>query len=395
MSDVIYLSAKEAANELGVRPATLYAYVSRGLVRSVQGPGRTRLYDASDIRFLRGRRAGEGDTEGDGQSRSSAAKGVLETKLTHLTDEGHYYRGQSALELAKAGTLESVSTLLWECESDPFAQSAPDAAPMVPDGLRPVERAMIALCTWPEQDNAAYSLSPELLKKKGASLLRLAASALLMQPPSAAPLHRQIAEAWEVHDERAIELIRATLVLCADHELNTSAYAVRCAASTRAPLHAVLISGLGAFMGPRHGTNAERVLSWLKYIHESQDIEAVLQERCMNGEQLPGFGHTVYGGPDPRGTFLLTMLRQTGLEHPLIELIPFLLERANELFGKHMNVDFPLALLVQILDLPKNSAGILFCISRISGWVAQALEQYQMQEQIRPRAAYTGIRPTS
>ncbi|KZL20623.1 2-methylcitrate synthase [Pseudovibrio axinellae] len=393
MSEVIYLSAKEAANELGVRPATLYAYVSRGLVRSVQGPGRTRLYDASDIRFLRSRRVGEGTEAHEGQSRNAAAKGVLETKLTLLTDEGHYYRGQSALELAKAGTLESVSTLLWECESDPFSQPTPKAVSVLSADQRPVERAIVALCSWPEQDNAAYTLSQELLKVKGAGLLRLAASALLLQPPSSEPMHRQIARAWGVKNEKAIDLIRATLVLCADHELNTSAYAVRCAASTRAPLHAVLISGLGAFMGPRHGTNAGRVLSWLKHIHVIDDIENVLQERCMNGEYLPGLGHSVYGGPDPRGEFMLKMLIQSDLDHPLIELIPPLLERSRELFGKHMNVDFPLALLVQVLGLPTHSAGILFCISRISGWIAQALEQYQMQEQIRPRAAYVGIRP--
>ncbi|WP_057460814.1 citrate synthase family protein [Pseudovibrio sp. POLY-S9] len=394
MSEVIYLSAKEAANELGVRPATLYAYVSRGLVRSVQGPGRTRLYDASDIRFLRSRRAGEGSEERDGQSRSAAAKGVLETKLTLLTDEGHYYRGQSALELAKAGTLESVATLLWDCENDPFAQPAPHAVEVMSGHQRPAERAIVALCSWPEQDSAAYTLSQELLKRKGACLIRLAASALLMQAPSTDPMHRQIAQAWGVKNEKAVDLIRATLVLCADHELNTSAYAVRCAASTRAPLHAVLVSGLGAFMGPRHGTNAERVLSWLKHIHVADDIENVLQERCMNGEYLPGLGHSVYGGPDPRGEFLLGKLMQSELDHPLVALIPPLLERSRELFGKHMNVDFPLALLEQILGLPKNSAGILFCISRISGWIAQALEQYQMQEQIRPRAAYVGIRPT-
>lgn len=394
MSDVIYLSAKEAANELGVRPATLYAYVSRGLIRSVQGSGRTRLYDASDIRFLRGRKAGDGLEDREGQPRGTAAKGVLETKLTLLTEEGHYYRGQSALELAKAGTLESVATLLWECEGDPFAQPAPLVMGVSTGSMRPVERAIVALCSWPEQDNAAYTLSQELLKQKGASLIRLAAGALLLQSPSTAPVHFQIAEAWGVTDPKAIDIIRATLVLCADHELNTSAYAVRCAASTRAPLHAVLISGLGAFMGPRHGTNAERVTSWLRHIHVVADIDAVLQERCMNGEYLPGLGHSVYGGPDPRGEFLLGMLMNSGLDHPVIELIPLLLQRSNELFGGYLNVDFPLALLERILGLPKNSAGILFCISRISGWIAQALEQYQMQEQIRPRAAYVGIRPT-
>ncbi len=86
----------------------------------------------------------------------------------------------------------------------------------------------------------------------------------------------------------------------------------------------------------------------------------------MNGEYLPGLGHSVYGGPDPRGEFLLDMLMQSGLDHPLIELIPPLLERSHELFGKHMNVDFPLALLVQILNLPKNLQGFCFVFQELA-----------------------------
>lgn len=394
MSEAIFLSAKEAANELGVQPATLYAYVSRGLVRSVQGVGRTRLYDASDVRALRSQKGGAMLEEDGVPQRANVAKGVLETKLTLITEDGPFYRGQSALSLAKAGTLESVSTLLWACEDDPFAASAPYLAMEFDERTRPVERAIAALSMWPLQDKAAYTLAPELLKAKGAGLMRIATAALLQQAPSDTLFHMQAAKAWGITDSAAIDVLRCAMVLCADHELNTSAYAVRCAASTRAPLHAALISGLGAFMGPRHGTNAERVCSWLKLIHEPADVDETLQERCLNGEHLPGFGHCVYGGEDPRARFLLDQLMAAGLDHPLISMVPMILERSRELFGGHMNIDFPLALVERTLGLPKNSSGILFCISRLSGWIAQGLEQYQMQDQIRPRAAYVGIRPT-
>ncbi|WP_244283658.1 citrate/2-methylcitrate synthase [Pseudovibrio sp. Tun.PSC04-5.I4] len=132
----------------------------------------------------------------------------------------------------------------------------------------------------------------------------------------------------------------------------------------------------------------------MKHIHVVADIDAVLQERCMNGEYLLSLGHSVYGVQDPRGEFLLGMLMNSELDHPVIELIPLLQQRSNKLFGRYLNLDFPLTLWAKILGLPKNFVGILFCISRISGWIAQGLEQYQIQEQIRPRAAYVGIRPT-
>ncbi|WP_439527167.1 citrate/2-methylcitrate synthase [Pannonibacter sp.] len=390
MTTPLYLSAREAAAELGVQPATLYAYVSRGLIRSVPGPGKQKRYDASDIRGL----AAQRDRPEPVATTSLTGGAVLETRLTLIAEDGPWYRGHSALDLAESFTLEAVAGLLWACDSDPFATPPPPALPVPPDGCAPLERLMLALAAYPLIDPAAYTRAPALLPVKGAALLRIGVAALAGLPvPSAEPLHRQLALAFGVATEAGADLVRAALILSADHELNTSAFAVRCAASTRAPLHAALLSGVGAFSGPRHGAASDRVAAWLAEIRDPVDIAPVLQQRLQRGDPLPGFGHMVYRGEDPRATCLLARARRALPDNPVLELAPALIARAAELFGAAPNIDFALALVVRALGLPPDAAKILFCAGRIVGWIGHALEQIAVPEQIRPRATYVGERP--
>jgi citrate synthase len=388
MSETVYLTAREAATELGVRPATLYAYVSRGLIRSVPGPGKQHRYDAADVRRLQARK----EPSEPGGTRPLTGEAVLDTHLTLISEEGPYYRGCAATDLARSSTLESVATLLWNCESDPFAGKTPDPPPVLPSALGPIDRLMMSMAAWPSQDKAAYTLSPVLLQKKGAALLRYGVAALLGTEPGTAPIHDQVAQAWSVRPALK-PVIRAALVLAADHELNTSAFAVRCAASTRAPLHAAVLSGLGAFSGPRHGTAADRATAWLQGISSSEDIEPVLASRLTMGESLPGFGHSVYRDRDPRADCLLEILAEGTDAPPFVALIPEIMETAESLFGLRPNIDFALASAQRALELPPDAAKILFGAGRTVGWIAHALEQYQAPGQIRPRATYVGERP--
>lgn len=389
MASPIYLSAREAATELGVRPATLYAYVSRGLVRSIPGPGRQRRYHAEDVRALRDRRdTGEAIAE-----RPFMPGPTLETQLTLITDEGPIYRGQPALQLARSSSLEAIATLLWDCTEDPFASPPPTAPDLNLPDLRPVERVMMAFAAWPATDRAAYTLSHRLLTAKGAALLRSGIAALVCGAPGEAPVHLQIADAWGIRRSASIDLLRAALVLSADHEFNTSAFAVRCAASTRAPLHAALIAGLGAFSGPRHGSASERVGGWLDSIRTAADIEPVMQERLVRGESLPGFGNRIYQVKDPRAACLIDLIAEADIDHPLAHLLPVVLESADALFGHGPNIDFTFAVIQRILGLPDHAGVSIFCAGRLVGWIAHALEQYQRPDQIRPRAIYTGERP--
>ncbi|MEJ8475045.1 citrate synthase family protein [Roseibium algae] len=388
MSVPIYLSAEEAAAELCVRPATLYAYVSRGLIRSVPGPGKKRRYDAADVRRLQGRR----DPAEGSEPRPLSGDTVLETRLTMITEDGPFYRGHSATALARSSTLETVATLLWNCDDDPFAPDLPVSPRSAIQGLGPIERLMAAYSVWPLQDKAAFALSPNLLRRKGASMLRYGIAALLESQPSREPVHHQIGKAWGVEGP-ALYILRAALVLSADHELNTSAFAARCAASTRAPLHAALLSGIGAFAGPRHGANSDRVTAWLDEIGQDSDVEKVLGSRLARGEGLPGFGHRIYSGADPRADCLLQVLADFSTEDPFSGLLTQIVETGEALYGAKPNIDFALSAVQRTLGLPKDAAKVLFCSGRIVGWIAHALEQYQNPDQIRPRASYVGIPP--
>lgn len=388
MSKPIFLSAREAAAELGVQPATLYAYVSRGLISSIAGPGKKRRYDAADVRRLKGRKAAD-DHPG---SRPLTGDPVLETELTLISDVGPIYRGRRAVDLAETSTLETVATLLWDSDRDPFAEDAPSAPPDLPAGLGALDRLMMGLAAWPLQDRAAYTQAPKLLQAKGAALLRYSVAVLLTADPVAVPIHTQIAKAFGVSSQ-AKNVIRAALVLCADHELNTSAFAARCAASTRAPLHAALMSGLGAFAGPRHGAASDRATAWLSEITPETDIEAVLSDRLSRGEPLPGFGHSIYGDEDPRAECLLKVLYRAEPDHAFVRSLPGLIGIARDLFGVAPNVDLALAAIQKTYGLPKDAGKIIFCAGRMTGWIAHALEQYAAPEQIRPRAAYIGERP--
>ncbi|MBO6509422.1 MAG: citrate synthase family protein [Roseibium sp.] len=388
MNKPIYLSAREAAAELGVQPATLYAYVSRGLISSVAGHGKKRRYDAADVRRLKGRRAAEDHTG----SRPLTGDPVLETELTLISDNGPVYRGKLASDLAETSTLETVATLLWRSDADPFAEKAPKGPPDLPQGLGPLDRLMMALAAWPLQDKAAYTQAPKLLQTKGAALLRYSVAAMLDTDPVSVPIHTQIAEAYGV-STGAKNVIRAALVLCADHELNTSAFAARCAASTRAPLHAALLSGIGAFMGPRHGVAPDRAAAWLAGIEPDSDIETILSDRLSRGEPLTGFGHSVYQGRDPRADCLLDLLLESETGNAFVAALPGLIEVAQDLFGQPPNIDFALAAVQRTYGLPKDAAKTIFCAGRMVGWIAHTLEQYASPEKIRPRAAYVGERP--
>ncbi|MEP3274872.1 MAG: citrate synthase family protein [Stappiaceae bacterium] len=388
MSKPIYLSAKEAAAELGVQPATLYAYVSRGFVRSIAGPGRSKRYAAEDIRQLCDKREHGRETEADNFGV------LLQSSITLITDDGPFYRGQPAINLAKNASLETVATLLWDCRADPFGETVENHdLQNCPLPARPVERAMFALSLWPLKDRTAYALNRDVLVRQGAMIMRLVVAALLNEPVSAAPMHEFLARQWGIDDPEIISMIRAALVLSADHELNTSAYAVRCAASTRAPLHAALLAGLGAFLGPRHGAASDRVESWLSAMRDPSGVRMEMEARVMRGEPLYGFGHLIYEDADPRADLLLSMIERHGLNRPFVDALGSIRKEALTLYGLHPNIDFALAALRNYAGLPDGAAMVLFCAGRMSGWIAHALEQYEQPDQIRPRATYTGQRP--
>src|ERR1700740_3459766 len=112
-SDALYLSAREALAELAISPATLYAYVSRGLIRSEPSPdSRSHRYRAEDVRGLKERRAPSPEPKG---FRSfDADLPVMDSAIATITEDGPIYRGVNCIDLAQKDTLEHTATLLWD-----------------------------------------------------------------------------------------------------------------------------------------------------------------------------------------------------------------------------------------------------------------------------------------
>ena len=134
----LYLSAREASAELAISPATLYAYVSRGLIRSEPSSNsRSHRYRAEDVRGLKERRAPS--PEPRGLRNFDADLPVMDSAIATITEDGPIYRGVNCVDLAEKDTLEHAATLLWDVTGvDPFA---PDNCPLVSDEMRAVAEA--------------------------------------------------------------------------------------------------------------------------------------------------------------------------------------------------------------------------------------------------------------
>jgi citrate synthase len=395
-SEALYLSAREAAAELSISPATLYAYVSRGLIRSEPSPdSRSHRYRAEDVRGLKERRTPAAEPRG---LRSfDADLPVLDSAISTITEAGAIYRGVNCVELAEKDTLEHTATLLWDVTSvDPFAA---ENCPVVSDAMQaiaqaarraaPIDRAIAVLALAASADPRAFTRAADGRAMIGGRIVRLLVATMLNREPSADPLHQQIAQAWAADNKHAADLIRRALVLLADHELNASTFTVRCAASTGLSLYDAVIAGLAALKGPRHG-GAGVLASRLVKTLVDNDVAPVIRERVALGERFAGFGHGVYKRGDPRAISLLEALTRAGAPRKFTREIP---ERIAEATGEFVNIDYALAVLVHALRMPAGSELALFAMARCVGWIAHASEQLQHGRLIRPRARYVGAAP--
>jgi citrate synthase len=392
----LYLSAREASAELAISQATLYAYVSRGLIRSEPSPdSRSHRYRAEDVRGLKERRVPS--PEPRGLRNFDADLPVMDSAIATITEDGPIYRGVNCVDLAEKDTLEHTATLLWDVAAlDPFAA---DNCPHVSDEMRaiaeaarraaPIDRTIAVLALAASADPGAFTRAPDGRAMVGARILRLVVATMLNTTPSPEPLHLQIAGAWAGDHKHAPDLIRRALVLLADHELNASTFTVRCAASTGLNLYDALIAGLAALKGPKHG-GAGVLASHLVRTLIDNDVAPVIRERVALGERFAGFGHGVYKHGDPRAHALLQALSRSGAARKLTLEIP---ERIAEATGEFVNIDYALAVLVHTLGLVPGNELVLFAMARTVGWIAHACEQLRHGGLIRPRARYIGPVP--
>jgi citrate synthase len=410
-----WIGADEAARRLGVKPSTLYSYVSRGvLTRRKAADGRS-VFDPAELDRLvrRGRpRRQPGGTEL-----------VIESAVTMLGQDRHYYRGRDAIGLADGWRLEQVAAWLWtgvEPAADPLevepwvvgrdaVAAAREAQRGLASAVLPLERLQVVVTALAVADPVRLNLEPGAVAlvgqglvagmvdalpavdgfgAPGAAFVPVAAGALVRDHSVHGRLWRKLAA--EDADERLADVLRFALVLLADHELAASTLAARVAASVRADPYAVVTAGLGVTSGALHGGATLGVESLLAEIDRAPRASFAMGERLRRGERIPGFGHAVYRGADARGEALLERLRRAVPDHPRLAVAEAVLDEARRRRLPAVNVDFALGLLAHLAGMPRGAGEAVFGIARTVGWLAHAMEEYANPTRLRLRAAYTG-----
>ncbi|HVR39523.1 MAG TPA: citrate synthase family protein [Thermoanaerobaculia bacterium] len=393
-----FLGADEAAKRLGVNRATLYAYVSRGFIRSeaVPGKARERRYSREDVERLRQRTEERKDPEKAAQHALRWGVPILESALTLMSNGRLYYRGHDAAELARTRSLEEVASLMWTGTFDADIFDTPlhvVAGGHAEDDLPFVNRAQSILAVVAARDPLAFDLRPRAIAQTGWRIINLLTSVAAESRELEATVEDTLARAWAPANAHAAELIRAALILCADHELNVSSFTARCVASAGSNPYAVVIAGLAAIEGTKHGGATARIAALMDELRRSRDVKKTLGERLRRGETIEGFGHPLYPNGDPRAKLLIEMLAARFPKSKELAAARAFGAAAESLLGELATVDFALVALRRTLALPAGSALTLFALGRTIGWIAHALEQYAQNTIIRPRAKYVGELP--
>lgn len=394
------LTAQEAARELGVSLATLYAYVSRGLIASEPGPEgrRARRYAADDVRRLRDRKASRRDPDREARRAVRWGAPVLDSALTLIDGGDLFYRGRRAVALAEERTVEEVAALVWTGRMEGGAGEAraevPDAAlPLLDAGLPPLDAMQAVLGLAAAGDAAAWDLRPASVARAGGRILRLLAAVALGVPAIDGGVARALADGWAPSHPRAERLLSACLVLCAEHELNVASFTARCVASAAGTPYAAVAAGLGALQGTRHAGYVRQVEALLAEADASGDARATVADRMRRGEKMPGFGHRLYPDGDPRGAALLGMAEAAFPGGAGVRAVREMVDAAGALFGERPTVELGLIAVSRELGLPAGAPLLLFALGRTIGLIGHAIEQYEAGTLIRPRAQYVGEMP--
>ena len=395
MSD--WIVAEEARTRLGVRAQTLYAYVSRGRVQVRPDPSDSRrsLYRAADLAELSQRKARGRKVAEVAASAISWGEPVLASSITTVEGGRLFYRGRDAITLSQTDTLEATARLLRGGNGVALKRTS---RPPVPAGSDMRARAFAALAIRAGVDPPARGRNPLALAVEAATLMDVLTDAVA-GGVSEGPIHLRLALAWgqAVRSRRGnapgvwgqggpgADLIRRALVLLADHELNASTFAARVAASTGASLAASCLAGLAALSGPSHGGAPEAVRELAAEAARIGPAIAI-RSRLLQDQPIPGFGHQLYPGGDPRAADLLARV-QLSPDYAALR------HAAETITGQGANVDFALVAISEALALPVDAPFAIFAVARGAGWIAHAMEQGQTGGLIRPRARYVGPEP--
>ncbi|HYZ01365.1 MAG TPA: citrate/2-methylcitrate synthase [Candidatus Binatia bacterium] len=389
------LTTEEAVTRLGVKPATLYAYVSRGLLRRRRGADGRSRFSLADVERLRQR----------GRSATGPAGMAVESGLTSVERDTIFFRGQNALDIAGRQGFEETALWLWTgAERSGERPWSTDAAALATGqavqqalavGTLPLDRLRVTVAAIAPTDPLRYDTSEQAVRITGRRLISALVDSLPLAgapPPDDARVARRF---WsrltaEPPNQPLLDLLEAALVLLVDHELSLSTLSARLAASILADPYSVVAVGLSALGGPFHAVASLAAEDLLSEVSLPQRAAWTIGERLRRGDRLPGFGHRVHTGGDPRASFLLDQLQQACAGSPQLAVVEAILDATRERGLPAPNVDFALASLAHVTQMTRGASEAIFGLARVAGWIAHALEVYAGGFEVRPQVLYVG-----
>ncbi|MFJ3925089.1 citrate synthase [Streptomyces sp. NPDC090022] len=428
------LTTREAAELLGVKPATVYAYVSRGQLSSRRDPvGRGSTFDVAEVEALARRNRREAAAPAAGEL-------SVRTGLTLIEPDRYWFRGVDAVALAQRYAYEEVAEWLWTGRLPHGARltapphllaAARRAVAALPEHSGPIDRLRVATAAAAAADPLRFDLAPEAVLGTARCLIPTLVGAL---PPAGAPgggaeapgdgaeapgdgaeapgdgaeapgdgaggpdrLARQL---WARLTPRpaepaAVEILDLALALLTDHDLAASTLAVRVAASAHAHPYACVSAGLGVLEGPLHGAAGALAHRMLAEVLERGGAAPVVADLLRAGRRVPGLGHRLYEGEDPRAGALFARLAQLPQAAAALAAARDVVAVTARHDGRlHANVDLALAVLTVSCGMAAEAGETVFAVSRTAGWIAHALEEYgERPLRMRPSGQYTGPRP--
>ncbi|MGN7189060.1 citrate synthase [Microbacterium enclense] len=383
------LTAAQVAARLGVKPETVYAYVSRGLLRRARDAhGST--FDALEVEaFAAGRRRTAAPAPA--HPTTGMPLGVVRTDIADIEDDELLYRGRRARDLIDRPFAEVVAWL-WDAERvdapDPAIGSAREMVAALPPHAGAMDRLRAAVTGFAADDPLRHDTSRATLHRIGWTLLTGLPVALGGDPHP--DIARSLTRAWGA-PASADGAVNAALVLLIDHDLAVSTFAARVAASARADGYAAVSAALGAADSPLHISAATRTARLLTRVRRGLEPERALAEALRDGNGIPGFGHPLYPGVDDRADALFPLLSGLPDADATMDAVHRLAEVVADRTRLRPNVDLALAALASGARLPDDAASTIFVVGRIAGWIAHIAAEYEEPAmRLRPRGEYVG-----
>lgn len=414
-SDSDYLTRDEALNMLHIKAQTLYAYVSRGLIQSVPQPdGRSSFYARGDVERLRLKSAAHAGFGAVAASALRYGEPVITTSITQITDAGPRYRNRLALDLVRAhASFETVADFLWGGTwiDKPNGWNAPDtpaevitqlslsaklhAQPHVVQllnlavGLLGVHHGSMRERT--QSGAAPVQLARQVIRTMTGVFGFLGPRRRFVAMRSGESIAAALGRALGIDTTPAVlRALDAVLVLDIDHELTSSTFVARIAASGAADLHACIGAALNTHHSNLTGNRADSVEELFEPRASTSAMIARAKDMLASAQQVPGFNHPFYPKGDPRAAILIDLARDIGRQKRSMRILLETIGVLERDFGVNPSFELGSVMLCRALGLPPQTSSGLRSLARTAGWVAHIFEQRLAAFIIRPRAKYIG-----